>query len=75
MAALRYTVAFKGAASETLQAAFDDCEVEFAPGRTLVRCDPALIHDVLERLQSFGLELLDVRLEAAPNEAGPTKPR
>ncbi len=59
-----YEVSFKGAASDTLCSAFDDCGVTIAPGRTIVACPPARLHDVLDRLQTFGLELLDVRLVA-----------
>lgn len=62
----RYEVSFKGVASDALSSAFDDCIVDIAPGRTIVTCLPGRLHDVLDRLQTFGLELLDVSLVARP---------
>ena len=64
MAALVYEVSFKGTASDTLRAAFDDCELRIGHGSTTVRCDPSQLNVVLERLQSYGLELLEARLIA-----------
>ena len=64
MAALVYEVSFKGTASDTLRAAFDDCELRAGLGSTIVRCDPSQLNVVLDRLQSFGLELLEARLVA-----------
>lgn len=71
MAELIYEVCFKGAASAPLRTAFDDCMLRIEPGRTVVRCSPHLLHVVLDRLQSFGLELLDLRLVAAPEGERP----
>ena len=64
MAALVYEISFKGTASTTLRASFDDCVVAAGPGLTMLRCRQDLLNDVLERLGSFGLELLDVTLVA-----------
>jgi hypothetical protein len=64
MAELRYEVSFKGVASPTLRAAFDDCELCTGTGVTLVRCPQAVLHTVLARIEEFGLELIDVRLVA-----------
>lgn len=66
MTNLVYEVSFKGTASETLRAGFDDCDVKSGHGLTVVRCTPSLLTAVLERLESFGLELLEVRLVAEP---------
>jgi hypothetical protein len=66
VAALVYEVSFKGTASATLRASFDDCVVRAGHGLTVVCCRPDLVNAVLERLGSFGLELLDVRLVAEP---------
>jgi hypothetical protein len=66
MADLVYEVSFKGAASNELRAAFDDCELEAGPGTTMLRVGHDSLQDVLGRIQSFGLELLDVRLVAGP---------
>ena len=64
MAALVYEISFKGAASVTLRSGFDDCVVSPGDGLTVLRCRPDLLDEVLERLGSFGLELLEVTLVA-----------
>jgi hypothetical protein len=64
---LVYEVAFKGTATESLRANFADCDVTADHGLTVMRCAPDLLTDVLERLESLGLELLDVRLIAEPS--------
>lgn len=66
MAELVYELSFKGAASSALRAAFDDCEVKACAGKTTLRCRQEALHEMLDRVQSFGLELLDVRLVAKP---------
>jgi hypothetical protein len=66
MAELSYEVSFKGAASPTLCAAFDDWELQTGSGVTLLRCDQRALHTVIDRIQDLGLELLDVRLVAEP---------
>jgi hypothetical protein len=58
-----YQVRFKGVASDTLRAAFDDCEVETAEGATTLRCAQEALLGVIDRLQDLGLELLDVGSE------------
>jgi hypothetical protein len=68
VAALVYEVSFKGTASTTLRASFDDCVVRAGHGLTVVCCRPDLVNAVLERLGSFGLELLEVRLVAEPTK-------
>jgi hypothetical protein len=65
MTTLVYEVSVKGALSEPLRAAFD-CEVRVGHGVSVLRCSPDLLASTLERLESFGLELLDVRLVAEP---------
>ena len=71
MAELVYELTFKGAASSGLRAAFDDCGIHTAAGRSTLRCRPEVLHEMLDRVQSFGLELLRVRLLAcrASNDA------
>jgi hypothetical protein len=59
-----YEVSFKGVASPTLRAAFDDCELGEGSGLTWVRCTHDLLHTVIARIEELGLELLDVRLIA-----------
>jgi hypothetical protein len=69
MAQLVYDLSFKGAASDTLAGAFDDCRVISQNGITTVRSevpDQAALHGLLGRVQALGLELLDLRLVAEP---------
>lgn len=68
MARLVYELSFKGAASEALAGAFDDCEVETDAGITRVRtvADQAALHGLLDRIRALALELLEVRLVAEP---------
>jgi hypothetical protein len=68
MADLVYEVVFKGTASTVLRAAFDDCEIETGHGTTKLRVSHGALQDVLGRIQSLGLELLDVRLVAEPGQ-------
>jgi hypothetical protein len=70
MAQLVYELSFKGAASPTLRAAFDDCEVVTGPGMTTLRVavpDAAAMHGVVERVKDLGLEILELRLIVEPS--------
>jgi hypothetical protein len=64
MAELTYEVSFKGVASATLQAAFEDVELKTGTGVTSLRCSSDDLRPVLARIEELGLELLDVRLLA-----------
>ena len=71
MAALRYEVTFKGEAGATLRVAFEDFAVSAGHGITVLRCDlpdHGALHTVLNRIESLGLELIDVRLVADDKE-------
>ena len=70
MAELTYEVSFEGVASPTVRAAFADCEVDTGTARTSVRCRQAALRSVIARVEELGLELLDVRLVAAPETDG-----
>jgi len=70
MAELIYELAFKGAASDTLATAFPGCEVITERGITVVRSgvtDQAALQGLIERINSLGLELLEVQLVAEPH--------
>jgi hypothetical protein len=70
MAQLVYELSFKGAASPTLRAAFDDCEVVTGPGTTTLRVavpDAAGMHGVVERVKDLGLEILELHLIVEPS--------
>jgi hypothetical protein len=71
MAELIYELSFKGAASETLAAAFEGCEVATDRGVTVVRsevADQAALQGLIARINALGLELLDVHLVAEPGD-------
>ena len=66
MADLVYEVCFRGVASATLRAAFDDCELETGRGTTTLRCTHDALGGVLGRIQDLGLELVDVSSSDEP---------
>jgi len=71
MARLRYELTFKGRASDTLAAAFTDCEVERQRGVTVVRAsvaDATGLDGLIARITALKLELLDAHLLAEPAE-------
>jgi hypothetical protein len=58
-----YEITFAGEAGAVLLAEFDDCEVRVSPGTTTLRlelADQGALHGLLQRIASFGLELIDV---------------
>jgi hypothetical protein len=75
MAELIYELSFKGAASETLAAAFEGCHVASDRGVTVVRSqvpDQAALQGLIARINALGLELLDVHLVAEPGDDNAT---
>jgi hypothetical protein len=64
MKSTRYEITIRGRLSETLMLAFDDLGAAPAGADTVIRggiVDQAALYGVLERIESLGLELLDVR--------------
>jgi hypothetical protein len=62
-----YEITFAGRAGTVLQAEFDDCEISLASGTTTLRrevLDQAALHGLLQRIASFGLDLIDVSVVA-----------
>ena len=57
-----YEVSFKGVASPTLRAAFDDYELADEPGITVVRCPQEALRTVMTLIEDFGLVLVEVNL-------------
>jgi hypothetical protein len=75
MAELIYELSFKGAATETLAAAFEGCHVATDRGVTVVRSqvpDQAALQGLIARINALGLELLDVHLVAEPGNDNAT---
>jgi hypothetical protein len=64
VAQLSYEVSFKGLASAALQAGFAEFTVRTNAESTIVVCDTDRLRVVLDRVQSYGLDLLGVRLVA-----------
>ncbi len=63
-----YEITFVGEAGAILQAEFDDCEVRVSPGTTTLRlelADQGALHGLIQRIVSFGLDLIDVSVVAA----------
>ena len=60
-----YEVAFRGEPGPVTRAAFPEFELRSEKGTTLFQgkfVDQAALHGVIERINSLGLELVDVRL-------------
>ena len=67
---LTYEITFLGQASTTLSAEFDDCEVTIGPGTTTLRAelpDRGALTGLIERINSLGLDVIDVSLVAPPS--------
>jgi hypothetical protein len=59
-----YEIRIKGRLSDTLSGAFEDFTTAVRPAETVMRGevrDQSELHGVLERIQSLGLELIEVR--------------
>ena len=65
-----YEASVQGEMSSVLSAAFTGCEVAAGGGMTTVRFSPEELRDVLDRIQDFGLVLIDLCLRTEP-EANP----
>ncbi len=69
MRSKRYEITFLGQAGATLCAEFDDCEVTVGPGTTTLRAelpDRGALSGLMERINSLGLDVIDVSLVAPP---------
>jgi hypothetical protein len=65
-----YEITFLGQAGTTLRAEFDDCEVTIGPGTTTLRAelpDQGALSGLIERINSLGLDVIDVSLVAPPS--------
>jgi hypothetical protein len=64
-----YEITFMGQAGTALRAEFNDCEVTIGRGTTTLRAelpDQAALSGLMQRINSLGLEVIDVSLPAAP---------
>jgi hypothetical protein len=63
VASRTYEITFAGQAGTVLQAEFDDCEISLGSGTTTLHlelADQGALHGLIQRIASFGLELIDV---------------
>jgi hypothetical protein len=68
-----YEVTFAGQAGTVLQAEFDDCEISVGPSTTTLHlelADQGALHGLIQRIASFGLELIDVSVVAPSADIG-----
>jgi hypothetical protein len=72
VSAVGYEIRIKGRLSDTVTGAFEEFTAAVKPAETVMRGevrDQSELHGVLERIQSLGLELIEVRrLPAQPPE-------
>ena len=64
-----YEITFLGQAGTTLRAEFEDCELTIGPGTTTLRAelpDRGALSGLMERINSLGLDVIDVSLVAEP---------
>ena len=64
MASSDYEFRIKGRLSDSLTGAFEDFTAAVKPAETVMRGelrDQSELHDVLDQIQSLGLELIEVR--------------
>ena len=74
MPARTYEITIAGEAGATVRAEFDDCEVSVGPGATTLHLelqDQGALHGLIQRIASFGLELIDVSVVAPPADVLP----
>ena len=58
-----YEITFVGRADAVARAEFDDCEIRVGSSTTTLHlqlADQAALHGLLQRIASFGLDLIDV---------------
>ena len=68
-----YEITFVGQAGTVLRAEFDDCAVSVGPSTTTLHlelADQGALHGLLQRIASFGLELIDVSVVEPPADVG-----
>jgi hypothetical protein len=64
-----YEITFLGQAGTVLRAEFEDCELIIGRGTTTLRADlpdRAALSGLMERINSLGLDVIDVSLVASP---------
>jgi hypothetical protein len=64
LTATRYEIRIKGRVSDTVLAAFDGMHAEVLPVETVLYgdvVDRAALHGLIDRVQSLGLELVEIR--------------
>jgi hypothetical protein len=76
MAKLMYELTFKGAGSNTLASASGWCTVQSRNDVTVLRsavADQAALHDLIDRIHTLGLELIEIRRVSGDRCQGETR--
>jgi hypothetical protein len=61
-----FAVVVRGHAGKVVRAAFDDLDLQIEGDNTVLRgdlADQAALHGVLQKLQDYGIEIVEVRRE------------
>jgi hypothetical protein len=77
MFAARYEIRVKGRLSDAMHAAFEEFEITTEPVETVLHgqiLDQAALHGLLDRIQTLGLELVEVRRLAPETGRPATEP-
>jgi hypothetical protein len=76
MTTLDYEISVSGELPASVLEEIEPFTVEVVPVRTVMRGpvpDQAALHGIINRLQSLGLELIEVRRIGETDDAGPTE--
>lgn len=74
MAPARYEIRIKGKVGEPVLESFGELDASIKPAETVLRgeiADQAALHGLLDRIQSLGLELIEIRqvgVDARPGD-------
>lgn len=66
-----YEIRIRGRVGDPVLATFEDLDASVRPAETVLRGvirDQAALHGVLDRIQSLGLELIEIRQLEAPQD-------
>ncbi len=76
MTSVSYEIRIRGKVGDPVLESFGDLDASVKPAETVLRGeipDQAALHGLLDRIQSLGLELIEVKQVSEPDEA-PRRP-
>jgi hypothetical protein len=70
-----FAVVVRGRAGKVVRSAFDDLDLQIEGDNTVLRgdLDQAALHGVLQKLQDYGIEIIEVRREPDASTAPPNR--